>query len=110
MNGLVEKKLTTKLVSVKESQAGELIIKMRRGNEENEYAWAGYRADIYDAELEFRQSEFGWTQDQFDKYWDNGGEEKEIKREINATVEIYNDEMMWEELKNMEWSRENLLC
>ena len=63
----------------------------------------GYQADEYDAELEWRQSEFGWTQDQFDKYWDNGGEEEIIKNMITQLVECYDDECNWEELKNREW-------
>ncbi|MBW3350712.1 hypothetical protein [Limosilactobacillus reuteri] len=104
MNGLVEKKLTTKLLGAEENLAGELIVHMKRGNEELDYCFSpGYQADEYDAELEWRQSEFGWTQDQFDKYWDNGGEEEIIKNMITQLVECYDDECNWEELKNREW-------
>ncbi|PWT35110.1 hypothetical protein DKZ29_08070 [Limosilactobacillus reuteri] len=100
MNGLVEKKLSTKLLGAEENLAGELIVHMKRGNEELDYYYApGYQADEYDAELEWRQSEYSWTQDQFDKYWDNGVEEEIIKNMITQLVEWYDDECNWEELK-----------
>lgn len=99
MNGLVENKLSTKLVSAEENLAGELIIKMKRGDEEKIVTYSpGYEADIYDAEFEWRQFDMRWTQERFDKYWDNGGEEKEIQREIEATVDMYDDELTWGEL------------
>lgn len=99
MSSLVEKKLSTKLVSAEENLAGELIIKMKRGDEEKIVAYSpGYEADIYDAEFEWRQFDMGWTQEKFDDYWDNGGEEKEIQQEIETTVDLYDDEQMWEEI------------
>lgn len=99
MSGSVEKKLSTKLVSAEENLAGELIIKMKRGDEEKIVAYSpGYQADIYDAEFIWRQFDMGWTQEKFDDYWDNGGEEKEIQREIETTVDLYDDEQMWEEI------------
>lgn len=52
MNGLAQKKLSTKLVSVEENLAGELIIKMKRGEEEKKFVWPGYLEDIYTKELD----------------------------------------------------------
>lgn len=99
MSSSVEKKLSTKLVSAEENLAGELIIKMKRGDEEKIVAYSpGYEADIYDAEFAWRKFDLGWTQEKFDDYWDNGGEEKEIQREIETTVDLYDDEQMWEEI------------
>lgn len=99
MSSSVEKKLSTKLVSAEENLAGELIIKMKRGDEEKIVTYSpGYQADIYDAEFTWRKFDLGWTQEKFDDYWDNDGEEKEIQREIETTVDLYDDEQMWEEI------------
>lgn len=104
MNGLVEKKLSTKLLGTEENLAGELIVHLRRGDEELNYYYApGYQADVYDTELEWRQSEYGWSQDKFDEYWDNGGEKELVEDMVNQLVEWYDDEWNWEELKSMEW-------
>lgn len=99
MSSSVEKQLSTKLVSAEEDRAGELIIKMKRGDEEKIVTFSpGYEADIYDAEFAWRQFDMGWTQEKFDDYWDNDGEEKEIQREIETIVDLYDDEQMWEEI------------
>ena len=100
MNGLAQKKLSTKLVGVEENLAGELIIKMKRGNEEKQLVWAGFRADIYNDELDWRQFEYGWTEEEFEQYWDDNREDSEIWRNIYDCVDTYDDEEMWEELGN----------
>ncbi|WP_172397161.1 hypothetical protein [Limosilactobacillus reuteri] len=37
-------------------------------------------------------------QEQFDDYWENGGEDKEIDNYVDGTVEYYDDWSTWEEL------------
>ena len=100
MNGLAQKKLSTKLVNVEENLAGELIIKMKRGEEEKKFVWPGYREDIYTKELDWCQSEYGWTEEEFEQYWDDNREDSEIWCNIYECVDVYDDEEMWEELGN----------
>lgn len=99
MNGLAQKKLSTKLVSVEENLAGEFIIKMKRGDEEKKFVWPRYLEDICTKELDWCQSEYGWTEEEFEQYWDDNREDSEIWRNIYECVDVYDDEEMWEELE-----------
>lgn len=41
---------------------------MKRGEEEKKFVWPGYLEDIYTKELDWCQSEYGWTEEEFEQY------------------------------------------
>ena len=53
---------------------------------------------MYESAIDYYLDNLGWSQEQFDHYWENGGEDKEIDNYIEGTVEYYDDESTWEEI------------
>ena len=90
----------TKLVSLVETTYGEAILTMQRGKEEKELVIAetGLSGVVYELSVDYYLDNLGWTQDQFDDYWENGGEDKEIDNYVATTVDNYDDDSTWEEL------------
>ena len=91
----------TELVSLIETTYGEAILTMKRGKEEKELVIAntGLSEVVYESAIDYYLDNLGWSQEQFDHYWENGGEDKEIDNYIEGTVDYYDDESMWEELE-----------
>ena len=77
---MIETKLHTELVSLVETTYGEAILTMQRGKEEKELVIAecGLSEVVYESSVDFYLDNLGWTEEQFDNYWENGGEDKEI--------------------------------
>ena len=94
-------KLTTKMVELKETTYGEAILTMKRGKEKKELVIAntGLSEVVYDSAIDYYMYDLNWTEEQFDNYWENGGEDKEIDNYIEGTVDYYNDNSTWEELE-----------
>lgn len=93
-------KSKTKLVSCVQTACGEAILTMSRGSEEKQLVIAetGLSSVVYESAVDYYMDNLGWTQKQFDNYWENGGEDKEIDNYINGTVESYDDDSTWEEI------------
>ena len=91
----------TELISLIETTYGEAILTMKRGKEEKELVIAntGLSEVVYESAIDYYLDNLGWTQEQFDHYWENGGEDKEIDNYIEGTVEYYDDDSTWEELE-----------
>ena len=92
--------LTTKMVELKETTYGEAILTLKRGNEVKQTVLAdtGLSGVVYESAIEYYMDNLNWSQKQFDHYWDNGGEDKEIDNYINGIVDFYDDSSTWEEL------------
>ena len=97
---MIGTELHTELVSLVETAYGEAILTMQRGKEEKELVIAetGLSGVVYDSAIDYYLDYLGWTQEQFDDYWENGGEDKEIDNYVDGTVEYYDDWSTWEEL------------
>ena len=91
----------TELISLIETTYGEAILTMKRGKEEKELVIAntGLSEVVYESAIDYYLDNLGWSQEQFDDYWENGGEDKEIDNYIEGTVEYYDDDSTWEELE-----------
>lgn len=90
----------TELVSLVETTCGEAILTMQRGEEEKELVIAetGLSGVVYESSVDYYLDNLGWTQEQFDNYWENGGEDKEIDNYVDGTVDYYDDWSTWEEI------------
>lgn len=90
----------TELVSLVETTYGEAILTMQRGEEEKELVIAntGLSEVVYESSVDYYLDNLGWSQEQFDDYWENGGEDKEIDNYVDGTVDYYDDWSTWEEL------------
>lgn len=90
----------TELISLIETTYGEAILTMKRGKEEKELVIAntGLSEVVYESAIDYYLDNLGWSQEQFDHYWENGGEDKEIDNYIEGTVDYYDDDSTWEEL------------
>ena len=97
---MIGTKLRTELVSLVETTYGEAILTMQRGKEEKELVIAecGLSEVVYESSVDYYLDNLGWTEEQFDNYWENGGEDKEIDNYVDGTVEYYDDWATWEEL------------
>lgn len=91
----------TKLVSLIETTWGEAILTLKRGEEEKELVIAntGLSEVVYESAIDYYMYDLNWTEEQFDNYWENGGEDKEIDNYIAGTVDFYDDDSTWEELE-----------
>ena len=90
----------TELISLIETTYGEAILTMKRGKEEKELVIAntGLSEVVYESAIGYYLDNLGWTQEQFDHYWENDGEDKEIDNYIEGTVDYYDDWSNWEEI------------
>ena len=90
----------TELVSLVETAYGEAILTMKRGEEEKQLliAECGLSEVVYESSVDYYLDKLGWTQEQFDNYWENGGEDKEIDNYVDGTVDFYDDDSTWEEI------------
>ena len=97
---MIGTELHTELVSLVETAYGEAILTMQRGKEEKELVIAetGLSGVVYDSAIDYYLDNLGWTQEQFDDYWENGGEDKEIDNYVDGTVDYYDDDSAWEEI------------
>ena len=97
---MIGTELHTELVSLVETTYGEAILTMQRGKEEKELVIAetGLAGVVYDSAADFYIFDKKWTEEQFDDYWENGGEDKEIDNYIDGIVDLYDDDSVWEEL------------
>lgn len=97
---MIKTKLRTELVSLVETTYGEAILTMQRGKEEKELVIAetGLSGVVYDSTIDYYMYDLNWTEEQFDNYWENGGEDKEIDNYIDGIVDLYDDDSAWEEL------------
>ena len=93
-------KVKTELISLIETTYGEAILTMQRGKEEKELVIAetGLSGVVYDSAIDYYLDNLGWSQEQFDDYWENGGEDKEIDNYIEGTVDYYDNWSNWEEI------------
>lgn len=91
----------TELISLIETTYGEAILTMKRGKEEKELVIAntGLSEVVYESAIDYYMYDLNWTQEQFDQYWENGGEDKEIDDYIAGMVDFYDDDSTWEELE-----------
>ena len=91
----------TKLVCWVENSYGETIVTMQRGQEEKHLVISetGLSGVVYGSAIDYYLDDKHWTQEQFDRYWENGGEDKEIDNYIEGTVDYYDDDSTWEELE-----------
>lgn len=97
---MIETAVKTELVRYEENAYGEAILTMQRGKEEKELVIAecGLSEVVYESSVDYYLDNLGWTEEQFDNYWENGGEDKEIDNYVDGTVEYYDDWSTWEEL------------
>ena len=92
--------LTTKMIELKETTYGEAILTLKRGDETKQIVIAntGLSEVVYESAIDYYMYDLNWTEEQFDHYWDNGGEDKEIDNYIEGTVDYYNGNSEWQEL------------
>ena len=97
---MIGTELHTELVSLVETTYGEAILTMQRGKEEKKLVIAetGLSGVVYDSAIDYYLDNLGWTQEQFDDYWENGGEDKEIDNYVDGTVDYYDVWSTWEEI------------
>ena len=90
----------TELVSLVETAYGEAILTMKRGEEEKELVIAetGLSGVVYDSAIDYYMCDLNWTEEQFDDYWENGGEDKETDNYVDGIVDYYDDWSAWEEI------------
>lgn len=64
-------KLHTELVSLVETGIGEVILTLKRGEEEKEIliGQTGLAGVVYDSAADFYIFDKKWTEEQFDDYW-----------------------------------------
>lgn len=100
---MIKTKLHTELVSLVETAYGEAILTMKRGEEEKQLliAECGLSEAVYEYAIDYYLDNEQWTQEQFDDYWENGGEDKEIDNYIAMMVDNYDDDSTWEELETL---------
>ena len=93
--------LTTKMIGFKETAYGEAILTLKRGDETKQIVIAntGLSEVVYESAIDYYMYDLNWSQKQFDHYWDNGGEDKELNNYIDSTVDYYNGNSEWKELK-----------
>lgn len=103
---MIKTKLRTELVSLVETTYGEAILTMQRGKEEKELVIAecGLSEVVYESSVDYYLDNLGWTQEQFDDYWENGGEDKEIDNYIDGIVDLYDDDSAWEEIETVTYT------
>ena len=91
----------TELISLIETTYGEAILTLKRGDETKQIVIAntGLSEVVYESAIDYYMYDLNWTEEQFDNYWENGGEDKEIDNYIEGTVDYYNDNSTWEELE-----------
>lgn len=96
----------TELVSLVETACGEAILTMKRGEEEKQLLIAEYGLSevVYEDAIDYYLDNEHWTQDQFDDYWENGGEDKEIDEYIDEIVDNYDDDSTWEEIETVTYT------
>ena len=94
-------KTTTKLVSLEETDIGEAILTLQRGDETKQtvIAETGLSQAVYEYTIDYYLDDLKWSQARFDDYWDNGGEDKEIASYIGLMVDQYDDDLTWQELE-----------
>ena len=97
---ILRDKAKTELVSLVETDGGEAILTMRRGEEEKELVITetGLSEVVYESSADYYLDHLGWTQEQFDNYWVNGGEDKEVDDYVDGTVKYYDAWSTWEEI------------
>ncbi|WP_323067445.1 hypothetical protein [Limosilactobacillus reuteri] len=97
---MIETKLHTELVSLLETRIGEVILALKRGEEVKQLliGETGLAGVVYESSYDYYIFDKKWTEEQFDDYWENGGEEKEIDNYIDGVVDNYDDDSTWEEL------------
>ena len=97
---MIGTELHTELVSLVETAYGEAILTMQRGEEEKELVIAecGLSEVVYESAIDYYMYDLNWTEEQFDNYWENGGEDKEIDNYVYGTVDYYDDDSAWEEI------------
>ena len=97
---MIGTELHTELVSLVETAYGEAILTMQRGKEEKELVIAecGLSEVVYESAIDYYMYDLNWTEEQFDNYWENGGEDKEIDNYIDGIVDYYDDWSTWEEI------------
>lgn len=95
------KELTTKMIELKETSYGEAILTLQRGDETKQIVIAEYGLSdvVYESAIDYYLDNEHWTQEHFDDYWENGGEDKEIDNYIAGMVDFYDDDSTWEELE-----------
>ena len=98
---MIKTKLRTELVSLVETTYGEAILTMKRGKEEKEIVIAetGLSEVVYESTIDYYMYDLNWTEEQFDNYWENEGEDKETDNYIEGIVDYYDDDSTWEELE-----------
>ena len=103
---MIKTKLRTELVSLVETTYGEAILTMQRGKEEKELVIAetGLSGVVYDSSVDYYLDNLGWTEEQFDNYWENGGEDKEIDNYIDGVVDFYDDDSTWGEIETVTYT------
>lgn len=97
---MIGTKSHTELVSLEQTAYGEAILTMKRGKEEKQLVIAetGLSDIVYEDSIDYYLDNEHWTQEQFDDYWENGGEDKEIDNYVATVVDNYDDDLTWEEL------------
>ena len=97
---MIGTELHTELVSLVETAYGEAILTMQRGEEEKELVIAecGLSEVVYESAIDYYMYDLNWTEEQFDNYWENGGEDKEIDNYVDGTVDYYDNWSTWEEI------------
>lgn len=100
---MTKTQLHTELVSLVQTTYGEAILTMKRGEEKKELVIAncGLSEVVYDSSIDYYLDNEHWTQDQFDNYWENGGEDKEIDNYVATVIDNYDDDSTWNELETM---------
>lgn len=100
---MIETKLHTELVSLVETAYGEAILTMKRCEEEKQLVIAecGLSDVVYESAIDYYLDNEHWTQEHFDDYWENDGEDKEIDNYVATTVDNYDDDSNWEELETL---------
>lgn len=103
---MIKTKLRTELVSLVETTYGEAILTMQRGKEEKELVIAecGLSEVVYESSVDYYLDNLGWTEEQFDNYWENGGEDKEIDNYVDGVVDFYDDDSTWGEIETVTYT------
>ena len=77
MLALDKKKLSTTLIGFWEDAAGELWLDMKRGTEEKKIVIGyGWLEDVWESARDYYMDNEGWSEEKFENYWENGGEDK----------------------------------
>lgn len=76
-----------------------LTLTLKRGNQVKKYVTPSFFFEsLWESSQEYYMDDLNWSEEKFENYWDNGGEEKEYKNFVSCIVDQYDNDEIFSEL------------